>query len=202
MSTLVDTAPVTHEAHDELESPYIVRERRNRLGLWLFLFSEVFLFGALFAVRFYLWGNTRPELNQYLGLVTTLILLFSSFFMVWSETAMKNGKRKTAIWTMLLTALFGILFLVGVVGFEWGGELKPTSGKYGAVFYIMTGMHAMHVLSGVILILINLTLVLRGRYSAERHWGIEGMASYWHYVDVVWVFFYPALYLIGSPVPI
>jgi cytochrome c oxidase subunit 3 len=64
----------------------------------------------------------------------------------------------------------------------------------------MTGIHALHVLSGIILILINWNLVRIGRYSTERHWGIEATATYWHYVDVVWLFFYPALYLIGTPV--
>lgn len=196
MSVVVDSM---HE-QDVHEESYKERTKRNRLGLWIFFFSEIFLFGALLAARFYLWGNTRPALDQSVGLITTSILLVSSFFMAWAESAISFDDRKTFSRNMLVTALFGTLFLIGVVGFEWGGELKPTDGVYGAIFYIMTGIHALHVLSGVILILINWNLGRKGHYSSEEHWGIESAAIYWHYVDVVWVFFYPALYLIGQPV--
>jgi cytochrome c oxidase subunit 3 len=196
MSAMADTV---HTPDSHVES-YEERTKRNRLGLWLFLFSEIFLFGALLAARFYLWGNTRPALNEVLGLITSSVLLVSSFFMAWSESAISFGDRKTSMRNMLITAGLGVLFLISVVGFEWGGELRPTDGVYGAVFYMMTGMHALHVLSGVILILINWNLMRKGNYSAGRHWGIEATAVYWHYVDVVWVFFYPALYLIGQPV--
>jgi cytochrome c oxidase subunit 3 len=192
-------AEPVHE-HDTHEEPYEETTKRNRLGLWIFFFSEIFLFGALLAARFYLWGNTRPALNQTLGLITTSVLLVSSFFMAWSESAIKYNDRKAFSRNMLITAALGIMFLVGVVGLEWGGELKPTDGVYGAIFYIMTGIHALHVLSGVILILINWNLGRKGHYSADEHWGIEAAAVYWHYIDVVWVFFYPALYLIGQPV--
>jgi cytochrome c oxidase subunit 3 len=78
--------------------------------------------------------------------------------------------------------------------------LKPTDGAFGAIFYAMTGLHALHVLSGVVLILIVWNRGRKGDFSAERHWGVEATAVYWHYVDLVWVFFYPALYLIGTPV--
>jgi cytochrome c oxidase subunit 3 len=194
-------AEPVHE-HDTHEESYEETTKRNRLGLWIFFFSEIFLFGALLAARFYLWGNTRPALNQTLGLITTSVLLTSSFFMAWSESAIKYDDRKTFLRNMLITAALGTLFLVGVVGFEWGGELKPTDGVYGAIFYIMTGIHALHVFSGVILILINWNLGRKGHYSADEHWGIEAAAVYWHYVDVIWLFFYPALYLIGQPVHI
>jgi cytochrome c oxidase subunit 3 len=197
-ATTTDT--VHGQAHDAHEPPYAEQTKRNRMGLWLFFFSEIFLFGALLAARFYLWGNTRPELDQTLGLITTAVLLLSSVSMVMAETAMTYGDRKRFMIYGSLTAVLGIAFLVGVVGLEWQGHLHPGDGIYGGVFFLMTGMHALHVLSGVIIILINLNLARKGHYSAERHWGIEAMALYWHYVDVVWVFFYPALYLIGSPV--
>jgi cytochrome c oxidase subunit 3 len=186
-----------HEPHVE-EASYEERTRRNRLGLWLFLFSEIFLFGALLAARYYLWGDTRPELDQMVGLITTSILLLSSFFMARAETAIGHDNRKTFMRSLALTALLGIAFLIGVVGVEWGGHLKPTDGAYGAIFYAMTGLHALHVFSGVILIAIVWNRGRQGDFSAERHWGVEATAVYWHFVDVVWVFFYPALYLIGT----
>ncbi|GMQ78799.1 MAG: heme-copper oxidase subunit III [Anaerolineae bacterium] len=197
-----------HEEHVE-EASYEERTRRNRLGLWLFLFSEIFLFGALLAARFYLWGNTRPDLDQGTGLLATSILLLSSGFMALGEAGIGYDDRKTFLRSLLVTAVLGTLFLVVVVGLEWNifgiegfGELKLTDGIYGAIFYVMTGFHALHVLSGVILILLVWNNGRKGHFSEDRHWGVEGAAVYWHYVDVVWIFLYPALYLIGNPVSI
>jgi cytochrome c oxidase subunit 3 len=168
------------------------------MGLWLFLLSEAFMFGGLLVSRFFLWGGTRPDLDQSLGLVVTVILLVSSFFMNRAETAIAHGDQKAFLRNLLVTAGLGALFLLGVVGVEWRGELRPTDGVFGAVFFAMTGMHALHVLSGVILILIIWNLGRKGHFTAERHWGVEAGAVWWHYVDLVWVFFYPALYLMGT----
>ena len=170
----------------------------NRLGLWLFFISEAFMFGALLATRFFLWGNSRPDLDQTLGLLVTSILLVSSFFMYRAETAMRFDDRRVFLRSSLAAAGLGILFLIGVVGFEWRGELRPWDGVFGAVFFGMTGMHALHVLSGVIFILIVWNNGRKGHYSAERHWAVEACAIWWHYVDLIWVFFYPALYLMGK----
>ncbi len=175
---------------------------RTRAGIWLFFISEVFLFGALLSIRFNLWGNTRPDLDQQLGLLVTAILLASSFFMVLAETAIAHGRRVLFLLSTLVTATLGIAFLVGVVGFEWGGHLQPTDGVYGSVFFAMTGLHALHVASGVVFILYIGLMGMRGRYSADEHFGVEACAIYWHFIDVVWVFFYPALYLMGSAVQV
>ena len=98
--------------------------------------------------------------------------------------------------------VLGIGFLVGVVGVEWRlAPFGPGDGPAGGVFYMMTGMHAFHVLTGVIFLGIVLRNGMRGRYTAERHWAVEAAANYWHFVDLVWIFFYPALYLIGKLKP-
>lgn len=177
------------------------RAERSRLGMWLFFVSEVFLFGSLLLIRFHLWGATRPELDQRLGLLVTSILLASSFFMNRAEVAIGRNDRFNFLAGLTLTAVLGIAFLVGVVGFEWRGHLRPTDGVYGAILFGMTGLHALHVLSGVILIVLVLARGLGGQYSAEEHFAVEATAIYWHFIDVVWVFFYPALYLMGTPVP-
>ena len=177
---------------------YQTQVKANRMGLWLFFVSEAFMFGGLLASRFYLWGNTRPDLDQTLGLVVTAILLLSSFFMNRAETAIGHDDRETFLNSMLITAGLGIAFLVGVVFFEWGGHIQPWDGIYGAVLFGMTGLHALHVFSGVILILIVWNLGRNGHFDAERHWGVEATAIYWHFVDIVWVFYYPALYLMGT----
>jgi cytochrome c oxidase subunit 3 len=208
------TAHAPHEEAHAPEVPYAQQLRANRLGLWLFLFSEMFLFGALLAARFVLWGNTRPDLSQQVGLTATVVLLLSSFFMYRSEVGAAYGDRGRFLRNALLAALLGTLFLVMVVIMEWNvfglsgelagielfGHLSPFENVYGGVFYAMTGMHALHVLSGVALILIIWWNGRRGAYTPERHWGVEATAIYWHYVDVVWIFFYPALYLMGRAV--
>lgn len=197
----MSTAEITLEqSHASPQTPvgYEHQLRSNRLGLWLFFISEAFMFGALLASRFFLWGNSRPELDQTLGLVVTSILLVSSYFMYRAETAMTYDDRRTFLRSLLLAAALGILFLIGVVGFEWRGHLRPSDGVFGAVFYGMTGMHALHVLSGVIFILVVWNNGRKGHYSPKRHWGVEACAIWWHYVDLIWLFFYPALYLMGK----
>lgn len=177
------------------------RPSMNRLGLWLFFVSEAFLFAGILASRFALLPGERPNLNQSLGLIVTSVLLLSSFFMYRAETAISHGDHSTFLTSLVLTILLGVGFLAGVVGMEWplatAEGITPASGVDGALFYFMTGMHAFHVLTGVIFLIIVYGNGRRGVYSAEAHWGVEAAALYWHFVDVVWVFFYPALYLIG-----
>lgn len=179
---------------------YQFQLRNNRLGLWLFFISEAFMFVGLFVARFYLWGNTRPELDQNLGLLITVVLLISSFSMNRAEMAIAHNDRRQFLTFLLITAVLGIAFLIGVVGFEWTGHIRPSDGAFGAILYGMTGMHALHVLSGILFILIVWYNGLKGGYSAEQHWGVEACAIWWHYVDLVWVFFYPAIYLMGTVV--
>jgi cytochrome c oxidase subunit 3 len=168
--------------------------------MWLFFVSETFMFLGLLVSRFYLWGDTRPDLDQGLGLLVTSVLLISSFFMYRAEAAIAHNDRPTFLNSLLITAVLGTAFLIGVVVFEWGGHIRPTDGAFGAVLYGMTGMHAFHVLTGIIFILIIWNNGRKGHFSAERHWAVEACAIYWHYVDVVWIFFYPALYLMGTVV--
>jgi len=201
---------VHEEAHDHVEAHggnALEQLRNNRMGLWLFFVSEAFLFGGLLAVRFFLWGETRPDVNQLIGLAITSVLLISSLSMNLGETAMENGDRRTFSICMVITMILGLVFLFGVMIFEWGifpsiyqGHETPWGNVYGAVVFAMTGMHALHVISGVIFIYIVWNLGRKGHFSPESHWGVESCAIYWHYVDLVWIFFYPALYLIGTPV--
>lgn len=174
---------------------------RNKWGLWLFFFSESFLFAGLLVSRFYLWGNTRPDLDQTLGVIVTSILLLSSFFVNRGEMQMKYGDRKGMMNNYMAAVFLGLVFLAGVIGFEWRGHILPTDGAFGAVLYGMTGMHALHVVSGITFLLVVWNNGRKGRYSSESYWGVHACALWWHYVDLVWVFFYPALYLMGNVVP-
>jgi len=172
--------------------------RNNRLGLWLFILSDSFVFGGLLVSRFNLLGLTRPDLNQYLGLGVTTVLLISSFFMNRAETQMGQGDQKGFLISTTITMLLGLGFLAGVMGVEWANApFSAGDSAYSAVFFMMTGMHAFHVLTGVIFLGIILNNGRRGLYSAEKHWAVEAATVYWHFIDLVWILFYPALYLIG-----
>ena len=187
--------------HVEAQSNYKFKTDSNRLGLWLFIISDAFVFGGLLVSRFYLFAGERPELNQWLGFVVTLILLTSSFFMYRADTNISYGNVKGFTRNILITIILGILFLVGVVGLEWPtAPFSVGENAMSSIFFTMTGMHALHVLSGVIFLTIVYRNGKKGLYSRERHFPVEAAAIYWHFVDVVWVFFYPALYLMGRAV--
>ncbi|MBK8781778.1 MAG: cytochrome c oxidase subunit 3 [Anaerolineales bacterium] len=184
------------------EHSYSYKTDTNRLGLWLFLLSDAFVFAGLLTVRMNLLGFTRPHLNQILGLAVTVVLLVSSFFMNRGETAMAHGDKKGFMNNVLITFVLGLGFLLGVVMVEWrlaaAEGLTASKDVTGAVFYMMTGMHAFHVFTGLIFLFVVWNNARKDVYSAEKHWGVEAAAVYWHFVDLVWIFFYPALYLIGK----
>lgn len=191
------------------EGSYKYKTGTNRLGLWLFLLSDGFVFAGLMAMRINLLGFTRPHLSQMLGLAVTAVLLISSFFMNRGETAMKYGDVKGFMRNTVVTFLLGLGFLIGVVFVEWrlaaheglvASFGNPSAGPMGAVFYMMTGMHAFHVFTGLIFLGVVWNNARKGVYTAEQSWGVEAAAVYWHFVDLVWIFFYPALYLIGTAV--
>ena len=188
-------------AQVDAHSDYKFKSDSNRLGLWLFIISDAFVFGGLLVSRFYLFAGERPELNQWLGLIVTFVLLTSSFFMYRADTDISSGNVKGFTRNILVTLILGILFLVGVVGLEWPtAPFSAGDNAMSSIFFTMTGMHALHVLSGVILLFVVYRNGKKGLYSKERHFPVEAAAIYWHFVDVVWVFFYPALYLMGNPV--
>jgi cytochrome c oxidase subunit 3 len=119
-----------------------------------------------------------------------------------AETAMSHGDRRGFYTGMIATLALGAIFVAGVLGVEWPSAIAegvtPDASAAGAIFFMMTGMHAFHVITGLILLGIVLRKGRMGLYSAEKHWGVEAAAVYWHFVDVVWIFFYPALYLVGK----
>ncbi len=188
--------------HGEGHDGYAYKTGTNRIGFWLFLLSDSFVFAGLLVSRFNLLGMERPHLNQYLGFGVTAILLISSFFMNRAETSMAHGDRKAFSLYTAITFILGLGFLIGVVGVEWQlakiEEVIANKDVFGGIFYMMTGMHAFHVFTGLIFLAVVWNLGRKGHFSAEQHWGVEAAAVYWHFVDLVWIFFYPALYLIGT----
>lgn len=181
-------------------------KQRGLLGLWLFIASEGFLFTALLAARFYFLFSSPPtkrpdELNQGLGLALAAILLVSSLTAYRAETLWRCGEERRSRTQLFLTVLLGLLFLVGV-GIEWaegfhGLPINGEDARFASLFYMITGFHAFHVLTGIIALAFAQRMASRGRLSAPDNWAIEGVVKYWHFVDVVWVFIYPALYLVN-----
>jgi cytochrome c oxidase subunit 3 len=172
----------------------------RRIGLWLFIVSESMIFLALLSTRFYMQGVNRPaELNQLLGLIVTGVLLLSSFTANRAEVFMSRGDNASFLRNIWITIVLGVVFLLGVVTIEWPEAMQfaPLSDGYGTLFFAITGMHALHVLTGLIVLLIVAGQARRGSYSAHDYWGAQGGVLYWHFVDVIWVFVYPILYLVG-----
>jgi Heme/copper-type cytochrome/quinol oxidase, subunit 3 len=138
----------------------------------------------------YPWG--LPALN-------TAILITSSFTITWAHHALKENKRNLTIAWMIVTVLLGVTFL-GCQAHEYIGaytdqNLTLHSGVYGATFFMMTGFHGLHVTLGtIVLIVITLRLIM-GHFSPERHFGFEGGAWYWHFVDVVWILLFVFVYV-------
>jgi cytochrome c oxidase subunit 3 len=184
---------VSHHAED-----IVHRVRMNRLGLWLFFFSDGLVFAMLLSARFYMAGTHTPhEVSQLLGLAITSVLLLSSATAYRGETAIAHGDIAAGRQMLLITILLGLAFAVGVV-LEWQNAEWSVAEGYGTAFFSMTGMHAGHVMSGVAILFLTWRKAGKGYYDqgGVHAYGVSAAVMYWHFVDVVWVFFYPALYLL------
>jgi cytochrome c oxidase subunit 3 len=174
------------------------RRRANTLGLWLFFASETFLFAAVISSRYVVAGTDKPEsLNQNLALAITAVLLLSSVSAFLAETSITHGDRRRFVWFTSATIGLGVLFLGGVV-LEWSEGLAhfPPDTIYGSVFFTLIGLHALHVLTGVIaLVSILFLATTKNRFGTDDSWPVEGTIKYWHFVDLAWVVIYPTLYL-------
>ena len=173
----------------------------NRLGLWLFIVSDASFFLALLSSRFFVVGTSRPDdIIQPLGLFLTVILLISSLTAYRAEAAARHDNRQGVTNNLILTMVLGVVFLCGV-GYEWmeafqHPALWPSS-AYGTVLFTLTGVHATHVLTGVLALLFVYFRTRNADSVAQNQWAVEGAVKWWHFVDVAWVFIYPVLYLVG-----
>jgi cytochrome c oxidase subunit 3 len=196
--TTLDTAPQAEDhGHDEYHQDMSFQPRANRMGLWLFIFSECFLFAAFLSARYFTTGTERPEdLNQLLALGVTIILLLSSISAYMAETSIKYDHRRNFLIFTAATIFMGLLFLVGVAIELHEATLHyPPETAYGSSYFMLIGLHAFHVITGLIGLFIVLFLGLRGYFGSSQYWGVEGVVKYWHFVDLAWVLIYPTLYL-------
>jgi cytochrome c oxidase subunit 3 len=192
------------------------------LGMWTFLATEVLFFGALF-LSFFVYrvrwtdafAHGARELKWYLGCLNTAILLGSGFAMALAVHAAREGENKKLIHRLLLTIALGVVFL-GIKFTEYGieyhehlipqlnysevspkGEPRPEHDRLFMTFYfVMTGFHALHMIAGLTVLSTLSFFAWRGKFSAAYHNPVEMAGLYWHFVDMVWVFLFPTLYLL------
>jgi heme/copper-type cytochrome/quinol oxidase subunit 3 len=178
----------------------------EKLGMWIFLLSEVMFFTALIGAYIILrfskpdaWAAPGETLNVPVTAINTFILICSSVTMVKAYAAAADGNQKyLRIW-LVATVLIGATF-VGVQAYEYNELIHhgflPSSGLYGSTFYTMTGFHGFHVSMGVLCMMFVTWKAFRGKYSAADHRGVEVIGLYWHFVDLVWIILFTIVYLI------
>jgi len=187
-----------------------------KLGMWLFILSELLLFGGMFILySSYRYKNpadfhhASTELDVILGTLNTIILLTSSLSIAVSITAIQKGERRLSMVLLMVTMALGLLFLANK-GFEWttkiGHGIYPNSPTllarpkgeilFFGLYYVMTGLHGLHVLVGIWVLSVMLILIAKDRINQVRFVPLENAGLYWHLVDIIWIFLYPLFYLI------
>jgi cytochrome c oxidase subunit 3 len=188
----------------------------SKTGMWLFLFTEMLLFGGLFvvysvyryrnSVAFHLAAN---ELSVFIGTLNTIILLTSSTTIAMSITAMQKKNKKLSLLLLGITIFLGLAFLVNKY-FEWGAHIREniypgssvlaSRGQGDVLFYglyfFMTGLHALHIIIGLVFIGIITGKIVRDKITFDNYVLHENSGLYWHLVDLIWIFLFPLFYLI------
>ncbi len=175
-----------------------------KLGMWLFLASEVMFFGGLISAFLHYKINVpapveNAMLDVFLVGINTFVLLTSSFLVAMGFGAIERGNSKALAGFLSGAVLLGILFLLGQA-YEFASlyqeGLTLSSSLFGSSFFTLTGFHGLHVLIGVIWGGLTVIKALRGTYSVDRHVGVEVYGLYWHFVDIVWIVLFTVIYLI------
>ena len=193
------------ESHAHEFTPEFHVERRNHraFGMWLFLGSEVMFFtgffGAYIVCRSAAFDAVAMPLNKALGALNTLVLITSSLTMALAVVYSKRGDRKNTGTWLALTFLLACVFLV-VKSVEYGEHFArhvyPSSDIFHGFYYLLTGFHGLHVIGGMIALAILWRRNRRGDFDEHYNDPIEITGLYWHFVDLVWIFLFPALYLL------
>ena len=195
------------------------RATTNQLGMWVFLTTEILLFGGMFVV-YSLYRGVYPAafrqggqtMDFWLGTLNTAVLLTSSLFMAVADRAVRANRRRQVTACLLVTILLGLAFL-GIKSYEYhakyaahlvpgsrfraGGGRAPQLQIFLFLYFAMTGLHAVHMIGGLAAVSWLLALNLRGRLSPARAEPVTMVGLYWHFVDCIWVFLYPLFYLVG-----
>jgi cytochrome c oxidase subunit 3 len=206
-----------HHHFDNLEQQFDT----SKLGMWVFLLTEIMFFGGLFlayTVYRYLYPDAFASTSKYMepvyGLINTAVLIASSLTMALAVRAAHFGQRRALMLLLLATIFFGLCFLgvkaieythhyydhkVPGMGFEYSEEPQyyRQAQLLFCLYFIMTGFHALHMVVGVSLLTVILFMAKKGAFSSEYYAPVEISGLYWHFVDIVWIFLFPLLYLIG-----
>lgn len=207
---------------DSLHTQYADLDHQREsatLGMWVFLVTEVMFFGGMItgyiAYRFAYPEAFRAGSMHMLfvaGTLNTALLITASLFVAFAVYGAREGSRKVLVTCLLIAMFLGVCFLAikgyeyhdhwvehKVPGpwFQWDGPDLRHAEMFFVLYFFLTGFHALHMLIGVILVGIIAYFAHRGRYTPAYHNPVENVALYWHFVDVVWIFLYPMLYLIG-----
>lgn len=188
----------------------------SKLGMWLFIFTELLLFGGLFIVyAVYRYKNSQAfhlaaqELDVTIGTINTVILLISSMTIAMSTTAIQKKDKRTTLLLIGTTLFLAVVFLVNKY-FEWSGKighgLFPGSlvledlGQgdvlFFGLYFFMTGLHALHIIVGMVLLGFGFVRVWKDRLTFDNFQLLENGGLYWHLVDIIWIFLFPLFYLI------
>lgn len=210
------------EHHHELKHHFDDMEQQfeaSHLGMWVFLVTEVMFFGGLFAAYSIYrslypeaWADTSRHMDVILGGLNTAVLIGSSLTMALAVRASQLGNNRATGQFLFGTIFLGSVFLV-VKAFEythkWHEHLVPGpyfryDGPHGdqaqllfSFYFAMTGMHAIHMIIGIGMLLFLIRMAHRSRFSPAYYTPVEMVGLYWHFVDIVWIFLFPLLYLIG-----
>ena len=187
-----------------------------KFGMWVFLFTEMLLFGALFIVySVYRFRNgtafhlAARDMSVLIGTVNTILLLISSATIAMSITAIRKNDKRLALLLTGTTVILGLLFLVNKY-FEWGEHIRqgiyPGSATlalrgqgdvlFFGLYFFMTGLHALHIIIGLTIIIVIMVFISRDRIHSARYSVLENGGLYWHLVDIIWIFLFPLFYLI------
>jgi cytochrome c oxidase subunit 3 len=208
-----------HHSHhfDSAEHEY----NSDKEGLWLFMVTEILMFGGLF-VAYTIFHSLYPEmfaegashLDWHLGFINTLVLITSSLTMALGIYFNQMNKPKVAFWNLILTVALGFCFLF-IKYLEYSAkfhhgllpghhlnmeEVNPAHanlGLYFGLYFCMTGLHGIHVIVGMCLITWVAIKTRRGEFNSHYYTPVEGVGIFWHIVDLIWIFLFPLLYLVG-----
>ena len=211
-----------HSAHPALAHHFSSMEQQREagtLGMWFFLVTEIMFFGGLFTT-YMVYRTWHPaafaaashELDVPLGSINTIVLIGSSLTMALAVYSAQTGKRRAIVGFLSLTLLLGLVFL-GIKFLEYYHKFEehhiPGSSFvfpepyrrdaqiFFSLYFGMTGLHALHMIIGAGILTVLIVKAWRGRFSPEYHSPVELSGLYWHFVDIIWIFLFPLLYLVG-----
>jgi cytochrome c oxidase subunit III len=211
-------SPQFHHAH-HFDSP-TTQFDSGRLGIWIFLVTEILFFGGMFCAfavfrswYFDAFKEAHHHLNKVLGATNTMVLIASSLTMALGVRFAQKSNKKVTVLMLALTIAFACTFLV-IKYFEYahkfhegllpgaaftaeGFKTGKDAGMFFACYFMMTGVHGVHVIVGIGLITWILVRAIKGQFSSRYYAPVEGVGLYWHLVDMIWIYLFPLLYLVG-----